>query len=52
MVCTASAEALDGARKQLEDIGVPTLLKPVSIEKMDEVLSSPGRRSNRPVIGD
>ena len=52
VVCTANAEALDGARRQLRDLGVPMLLKPVSIETIDEVLSSPVRQANRPVIGD
>jgi|SRR5688572_27268744 len=41
MVCTADVNALDGVRKQLQDIGVPALLKPVSIETIEEVLSTP-----------
>jgi CheY-like chemotaxis protein len=52
VVCTANVNALDGARKQLRDIGVPILLKPFSIEAIEEVLSEPVRQSNRPVIGD
>ena len=50
VVCTANAEALDGARKQLRDIGVPMLLKPGSIQTIDDVLSTPVQ--HRPVIGD
>jgi CheY-like chemotaxis protein len=41
MVCTADVNALDGVRKQLQDIGVPALLKPVSIETIEEVLRTP-----------
>ncbi len=52
VVCTANADALDGSRKQLEDIGVPMLLKPVSIAAIEEVLDTPVRGPNRPVIGD
>ena len=52
VVCTANAAALDEARKQLRDMGVPTLLKPVSIDAIEEVLSTPVRHSNRPAIGD
>ena len=52
VVCTANADALDGSRKQLEDIGVPMLLKPVSIAVIEEVLSSPVQGPNRPVVGD
>lgn len=52
VVCTANAEALDGSRKQLADIGVPMLLKPVSIARLEEILSSPVEGWNRPVIGD
>lgn len=51
VVCTASAEALDGARRQLHDIGVPALLKPISIEALEEILSSTAGGNNRPIIG-
>ena len=52
VVCTGNADALDEARKRLRDFGVPTLLKPVSIETIAEVLSTPVSQRNRPVIGD
>ncbi len=52
VVCTANVNALDGARKQLQDIGVPMLLKPVSIDTIEAVLRNPVPQSNRPVIGD
>jgi CheY-like chemotaxis protein len=52
VVCTANAEALDGARQQLRDIGVPILLKPFSIKAIEDVLSAPDRRSTRPVVGE
>jgi CheY-like chemotaxis protein len=52
VVCTGNADALAEARKRLRDFDVPTLLKPVSIETIEEVLSSPVRHGKRPVIGD
>jgi CheY-like chemotaxis protein len=52
VVCTGNADALDEARKRLRDFGVPTLLKPVSIETIAEVLSTPVSQRNRPVIGN
>jgi CheY-like chemotaxis protein len=51
VVCTANAEALDGERQTLRDIGVPILLKPLDIETLDGLLSAPVPLSNRPVIG-
>lgn len=44
VVCTANADALDGARQQLRDIGVPILLKPFTIKAIEDVLSSPVQR--------
>lgn len=41
VVCTANADALDGERQTLRDIGVPILLKPFSIDTIAEVLSQP-----------
>jgi CheY-like chemotaxis protein len=52
VVCTGNADALAEARKRLRDFDVPTLLKPVSIETIEVVLSSPVRHGKRPVIGD
>jgi two-component system response regulator VicR len=52
VVCTANADALDGSRKQLEDIGVPMLLKPFSIATLEEILRSPVQGPNRPVADD
>lgn len=52
LVCTANANALDGVREQLRHIGVPTLLKPVSIDTIEEALSTPIGQSNRPVVVD
>ena len=49
VVCTGNADALDGQRKALRDIGVPMLLKPFSIETMDEVLTSPVLPPRRPM---
>ena len=51
VVCTANADALDGARQQLRDIGVPILLKPFSLTAIEDVLSSPVPRRTRPVVG-
>jgi two-component system, OmpR family, response regulator VicR len=51
LVCTADRVALDGARRRLKDIGVPALLKPVSIEAIDEVLSTPVGRGSGTVGG-
>jgi CheY-like chemotaxis protein len=52
VVCTANPDALDGARRQLRDIGVPTLLKPFSIEAIEEALISSPRQGHRPIIGE
>jgi CheY-like chemotaxis protein len=41
VVCTASAEALDGERAVLEAIGVPVLLKPFTSDEIDAVLHAP-----------
>jgi two-component system, OmpR family, response regulator VicR len=49
IVCTANAEALDGKRRTLGDIGVPMLLKPIDIETLDTLLSSPPS-GDRPVV--
>ena len=49
VVCSANADALDGSRRQLRDIGVPMLLKPVSIQAIEEALRTPVRPSDRPV---
>ena len=51
VVCSANADALDTSRKQLRDIGVPMLLKPFSIQAIEEALSTPVRPSDRPVLG-
>jgi CheY-like chemotaxis protein len=42
VICTADAEALDGARQQLEQIGVPMLLKPFSVTTIEKVLNGGG----------
>jgi CheY-like chemotaxis protein len=41
VVATANADALDGARQTLRDIGVPVLLKPFSVEDLKESLEEP-----------
>jgi chemosensory pili system protein ChpA (sensor histidine kinase/response regulator) len=41
VVATANANALDGARQTLRDIGVPVLLKPFSVEDLRESLEEP-----------
>ena len=51
VVCTGNPDALDGARRTLEDVGVPLLLKPFTIEEIEGVLSAPVPLSNRPVTG-
>jgi two-component system response regulator VicR len=38
VVATARADALDGARRHLRDLGVPVLLKPFTIEQISEAL--------------
>ena len=50
VVCTASADALDGERQKLHDIGVPIVLKPIDIDMLGELLTDPVPLSNRPVI--
>lgn len=51
IVCTASAEALDGHRQTLRDIGVPMVLKPMDMDTLAELLNAPVPLSNRPVAG-
>jgi CheY-like chemotaxis protein len=41
VVATANADALDGARKALAEIGVPILLKPFTIEELAASLAAP-----------
>ena len=41
VVATANANALDGAREILSDIGVPILLKPFTIEELAASLAAP-----------
>jgi DNA-binding response OmpR family regulator len=41
VVATANADALDGARELLHEIGVPILLKPFTLEELEASLSSP-----------
>ena len=41
VVCTANAEALDGERQTLRDIGVPIILKPFSIDTIADILEGP-----------
>ena len=41
VVATANADALDGARKVLRDIGVPILLKPFTLEELAASLAVP-----------
>ena len=51
IVCTGNAAAIDGQHLMLRDIGVPMLLKPMTIETLGNLLSAPVRLSNRPVVG-
>ena len=44
VVATANADALNGARKTLKDIGVPILLKPFTLEELAASLA--GHRGN------
>lgn len=41
VVATANAAALDGARQELDAIGVPTLLKPFTVEELSSSLQPP-----------
>ena len=40
VVATANADALDGSRQTLDEIGVPILLKPFSVEELGTSLSA------------
>ena len=44
VVATANADALDGARAVLEEIGVPILLKPFTVEELDASLAADRER--------
>ena len=41
VVATANADALDGARQVLQEIGVPILLKPFTFDELEASLASP-----------
>jgi DNA-binding response OmpR family regulator len=41
VVATANADALEGARELLHEIGVPILLKPFTLEELEASLASP-----------
>ena len=43
VVATANADALDGARRTLEEIGVPILLKPFSLQELGASLAIPAK---------
>lgn len=48
VVATANAAALDGARQELDAIGVPILLKPFTIEQLSSSLQPPGAGAPTP----
>ena len=51
VVCTGNADAYDGERQTLGEIGVPMLLKPFDMETIREALSQPIDMSKLPVSG-
>ena len=50
VVCTGNPDALGAARPTLDDIGVPVLLKPFTIDEIDSALSAPVPVGDRPVV--
>lgn len=49
VICTANAEALDGHRQTMRDIGVPMVLKPIDMDTLSELLRTRVPLSNRPI---
>ena len=51
VVCTGNPGALDGARRTLDDLSVPVVVKPFTIDEIASALRAPVAINNRPVIG-
>ena len=50
VVATANADAIDGARQLLKELGVPVLLKPFSLEELAGCLVSAGKTGRDPQL--